>query len=50
MTDETGWGYFNTHYELALKSDSKDEIHSAYVTINNAIDRLKWKKITHQII
>ena len=41
LTDETGLGYFNTHYELALKSDSKDEIHSAYVIINNAIDRLK---------
>ena len=40
LTDQTGWNYFNEYYELALTSESKDELYNTYVTINNAIDRL----------
>lgn len=40
LTDQAGWNYFNEYYKLALTSDSKDELHSTYVAINNAIDRL----------
>ena len=41
IDNQTGWSFFNDHFELAARSKSKDEIHSAYVTINNAIIRLR---------